>query len=71
MQPSTSHSYRSFLEAKLAISQHSGFAVPAGQYSPHAEAAPARYRALGAAGGRRAVFSTFGLGRIAQMEASL
>ncbi len=28
MQPSTSL-YRSFLEAKLAMSQHSGFAVPA------------------------------------------
>lgn len=56
-------SYRSFLEAKLAFSQHSGFAVPADVL--HSKLKPHQRDIVRWAlhGGRRAIFASFGLGK--------
>lgn len=62
MQPST-FLYRSFLEAKLAISQHSGFAVPADSIHPMLKPHQRDIVRWALLGGRRAVFAAFGLGK--------
>lgn len=56
-------SYRSFLEAKLAFSQHSGFAVPADVL--HSKLKPHQRDIVRWAlhGGRRVIFASFGLGK--------
>lgn len=63
MQPSTSHTYRSFLEAKLAISRHSGFTVPADAIHPMLKPHQRDIVRWALLGGRRAVFAAFGLGK--------
>lgn len=55
--------YRSFLEAKLAISQHSGFAVPADSIHPMLKPHQRDIVRWALLGGRRAVFAAFGLGK--------
>lgn len=63
MQPSTSHTYRSFLEAKLTISRHSGFTVPADAIHPMLKPHQRDIVRWALLGGRRAVFAAFGLGK--------
>lgn len=55
--------YHSFLEAKLAISQHSGFAVPADSIHPMLKPHQRDIVRWALLGGRRAVFAAFGLGK--------
>lgn len=55
--------YRSFLEAKLAISRHSGFTVPADAIHPMLKPHQRDIVRWALLGGRRAVFAAFGLGK--------
>lgn len=63
MQPSTPTSYKSFLEAKLTLSRHSGFAVPAESIHPMLKPHQRDIVRWALHGGRRAIFAAFGLGK--------
>ena len=55
--------YRDFLEAKLTLSRHSGFAVPAESIHPMLKPHQRDIVRWALHGGRRAIFAAFGLGK--------
>lgn len=63
MLPSTQTGYRAFLEAKLTLSRHSGFAVPAEAIHPMLKPHQRDIVRWTLHGGRQAIFAAFGPGK--------